>query len=97
VLLEIDYAIQHVQRWAKPKRVFTSLMQFPSIGQVVPEPLGVALIIGPWNYPVQLLLSPLVGAIAAGNCAVLKPSELAPYTSRAIANAPQGIEQHKRL
>ncbi len=85
VLLEIDYAIQHVQRWAKPKRVFTSLIQFPSIGQVVPEPLGVVLIIGPWNYPVQLLLSPLVGAIAAGNCAVLKPSELAPHTSRAIA------------
>ncbi|MGG6293826.1 aldehyde dehydrogenase [Leptolyngbya sp. AN02str] len=85
VLMEIDYAIKHLKQWAKPKRVFTSLLQFPSTAKIISEPLGVALIIGPWNYPVQLMLSPLIGAIAAGNCAVLKPSELAPHTSRAIA------------
>ncbi len=59
---------------------------FPYSGRIQPEPLGVVLIISPWNYPFHLLISPLVGAIAAGNCAVLKPSEFAPYTSGLIAN-----------
>ncbi|MBW4654273.1 MAG: aldehyde dehydrogenase [Kaiparowitsia implicata GSE-PSE-MK54-09C] len=86
VVMEINEAIKHLKRWAKPKWVMPSLMQFPSLAQIYAEPLGIVLIIGPWNYPVQLMLSPLVGAIAAGNCAVLKPSELAPHTSRAIAH-----------
>jgi aldehyde dehydrogenase (NAD+) len=89
VIREIDHAIKHLKRWVKPKRVSTSLTLFPSSARIVPEPLGVVLIISPWNYPFQLMISPLVGAIAAGNCAVLKPSELAPQTSRAIAELVQ--------
>jgi aldehyde dehydrogenase (NAD+) len=65
----------------KPQKVRTNLMNLPSKSFVYKEPLGVVLIIGPWNYPLQLLFTPLVGAIAAGNCVVLKPSEFAPATS----------------
>lgn len=85
VLREIDQAIKHVKAWARPRRVSTPWEQFPAHARVYSEPLGVALIIGPWNYPFQLLISPLVAAIAAGNCAILKPSESAPQTSKAIA------------
>ncbi len=84
-LAEIELATKQLQRWAKPQKVKTSIAQFPSSAYIQPEPLGVALIIGPWNYPFQLLMLPLVGAITAGNCAVLKPSELAPHTSKVIA------------
>jgi acyl-CoA reductase-like NAD-dependent aldehyde dehydrogenase len=81
---EINYAIKHLRSWAKPQKVATSLTTFPSRAEIHPEPLGVALIIGPWNYPFQLMIAPLVGAIAAGNCAMLKPSELAPRTSQVV-------------
>lgn len=84
VLREIDYAIKNLKAWVKPKKVSTSVDQFPSSAYIYPEPLGVVLIIGPWNYPFQLMISPLVGAIAAGNCAVLKPSEIAANTSRVV-------------
>ena len=86
VLKELDYAIKHIRSWTKPKKVTTPLEQFPSSAAIYPEPLGVVLIISPWNYPFQLMISPLVGAIAAGNCAILKPSELAPHTSSVLAN-----------
>ena len=86
---EINYAIKHLKSWVKPKKVAVGLEQFPASGKIYPEPLGVVLIISPWNYPFQLLISPLVGAIAAGNCAVLKPSEISPHTSTAIANLIQ--------
>lgn len=89
VIREIDHAIKHLKQWVKPRRVSTSLTQFPSSAKVVPEPLGVVLIISPWNYPFQLMISPLIGAIAAGNCAMLKPSEFAPHTSKAIADLIQ--------
>ncbi|MBN2310982.1 MAG: aldehyde dehydrogenase family protein, partial [Candidatus Hydrogenedentes bacterium] len=82
---EIDYALRHLTRWARPARTRTPLLVWPAKASVCPEPYGVVLVIGPWNYPLQLLLSPLIGAIAAGNCACLKPSELAPATSAAIA------------
>ncbi|MCP2729224.1 aldehyde dehydrogenase [Limnofasciculus baicalensis] len=82
---EINYALKHIKSWSKPKKVSTSIDQFPSSAQIYPEPLGVILIISPWNYPFSLLISPLVGAIAAGNCAILKPSEIAAHTSGAIA------------
>ena len=82
---EVNYAIKHLKSWTKPKRVWASLDQFPSTAQIRPEPLGVVLIIGPWNYPFQLMISPLVGAIAAGNCAIIKPSEIAANTSKVIA------------
>jgi acyl-CoA reductase-like NAD-dependent aldehyde dehydrogenase len=84
VVREIDYAIKHLKSWVKPKKVSTSIEQFPSSACIYPEPLGVVLIISPWNYPFQLMISPLVGAIAAGNCAILKPSELAANTSRIV-------------
>jgi acyl-CoA reductase-like NAD-dependent aldehyde dehydrogenase len=84
-LSEIDFALKHFPRWMKPRRRPAPLLAWPAQASVVAEPLGVSLIIGPWNYPVQLLLMPLVGALAAGNCAVLKPSELTPHTSAALA------------
>ena len=82
---EINLAIKKLKTWVKPRRVKTSIDQFPSSAWIQPEPLGVVLIIGPWNYPFQLMVSPLVGAIAAGNCAILKPSEHAPHTSNVVA------------
>jgi aldehyde dehydrogenase (NAD+) len=85
VLLEVDHALRHIQSWVKPRRVNTAIDQFPASAQVCPEPLGVVLIIAPWNYPFQLMVSPLIGAIAAGNCALLKPSELAPHVSHLMA------------
>lgn len=85
VLSDIRHAVRHLPAWTKPKRRGLPLMAWPGRAAVHPEPFGVALIIGPWNYPLQLLLSPLVGAIAAGNCIVLKPSEFAPHTAAVIA------------
>jgi len=82
---EIRHARKHLARWAAPVRGRTPWIVAPAGGWVQPEPLGVALIIGPWNYPLQLLLAPLASAIAAGNCAVLKPSELAPRAADAVA------------
>lgn len=82
---EIDHALAHLARWMRPRRVAAPLVVQPATAKVLPEPLGVALIIAPWNYPLMLLLSPLIGALAAGNAVILKPSELAPATSRAIA------------
>jgi aldehyde dehydrogenase (NAD+) len=83
-LSEIKLALKQLKKWMKPRRVTTSLDVFPASAWVQPEPLGVALIIGPWNYPFQLMMSPLVGAIAAGNCAILKPSEYAPEMSKLV-------------
>jgi aldehyde dehydrogenase (NAD+) len=83
---ELDIAIRNLQRWMQPKRVKPSAAQLPSQAQIIPEPLGVVLIIAPWNYPFQLLLAPAIGAIAAGNCVLLKPSEIAAHTSRLVAN-----------
>jgi aldehyde dehydrogenase (NAD+) len=81
VLAEINNALKNLHRWMRPKKVSTNLLNLPSSSRIEAEPFGLTLIIAPWNYPFQLLLNPLVGAIAAGNCAVLKPSELAPATS----------------
>ncbi|MBW4593591.1 MAG: aldehyde dehydrogenase [Brasilonema angustatum HA4187-MV1] len=85
VIQEISYAIKHIKTWTKPKKAPVSLQLFPASARIYPEPLGVVLIIGPWNYPFSLIISPLVGAIAAGNCAILKPSELAPNTSHLLS------------
>jgi aldehyde dehydrogenase (NAD+) len=83
---ELSLARKKLRRWAKPERVATSLVGQPGKSWVYREPLGVVLIIGPWNYPLQLVLAPLVGAIAAGNCAIIKPSEVARSTSALIAS-----------
>lgn len=85
VLDEIRFHLKHLPQWAKTKTVKTPLAQFHSKSMVVPEPFGVALIMSPWNYPLQLCLEPLVGAISGGNCAVIKPSAYAPATSSTIA------------
>ncbi len=80
VISELNAAIKNLRNWMEPERVSTNLLNLPSGSRIMKEPLGVVLIIGPWNYPFQLLINPLIGAIAAGNCVVLKPSEFAPAT-----------------
>ncbi|MBV8950863.1 MAG: aldehyde dehydrogenase family protein [Actinobacteria bacterium] len=82
---EAEHARRHLARWMRPERVTPPVALQPARARVHCEPVGVVLVIGPWNYPVQLVLAPLVGAIAAGNCVVLKPSEVAPNVSRALA------------
>ncbi|MGH4137282.1 aldehyde dehydrogenase [Clostridium sp.] len=84
ILEEINFAIKHLKSWAKTKKVRTPLTNFLSSSYIYSEPYGVSLIISPWNYPFQLLISPLIGSIAAGNCAMLKPSENAPKTTGVI-------------
>lgn len=81
---EINNALRHLARWMAPATRRTPWLVAPARGWVQAEPFGVALIMGPWNYPVQLLLAPLVSAIAAGNAVILKPSELAPRTAEAL-------------
>ena len=83
-LSELSYDIRHVRGWSKNKRVGTPLAHFPARSFISKEPYGVALILSPWNYPFMLLIEPLIGAISAGNCAVLKPSEFAPNTANVI-------------
>ncbi len=85
VLEEIGYHLKHLPRLIRDRKVPTPLAHFKSRSFVSPEPLGVVLVMSPWNYPVQLCLVPLVGAISAGNCAVVKPSAYAPATSSIIA------------
>ncbi len=84
LLAEINSAIKNLSKWMKPKSAATDLVNLPSSSKIYRDPLGVVLIISPWNYPFQLLLIPLVGAIAGGNCAVLKPSEFAGATASVI-------------
>jgi len=84
LLAEINVTIKNLRRWMQPQSAKTDLVNLPSRSKIYRDPLGVVLIIAPWNYPLQLLLIPLVGAIAGGNCAVVKPSELAPATSSII-------------
>jgi len=81
---EIKTALKNLHKWMRPKKVPTGLVTFPSTARIYRDPLGVVLIIAPWNYPLQLLLIPLVGAIAGGNCVVLKPAEHAPATEGTI-------------
>ncbi|KWR69765.1 aldehyde dehydrogenase (NAD+) [Glutamicibacter mysorens] len=85
VRAEIDFAQRHLAEWMDSTSVKVPLALQPAMAKVEPRPLGVVLIIGAWNYPVQLVLAPLVAAIAAGNAAVIKPSELAPATSGVLA------------
>jgi aldehyde dehydrogenase (NAD+) len=81
LIAEINHTLKHLRQWMKREKVATNLLNLPSRSFVYKEPLGTVLIIGPWNYPLQLLFTPLAGAIAAGNCVVLKPSEFAPATA----------------
>jgi len=85
VISELKDTIKNISKWAKRKRVFPSLLNFPSTDYIYKEPYGNVLVIAPWNYPFQLALCPLISAVAAGNRVVLKPSELTPNTSAIIA------------
>src|SRR5688500_2690537 len=85
VLAELNVAIRKLHKWMRPEKKRTNLLNFPSQSRICTEPLGVVLIIGTWNYPVQMVLNPLVGAIAAGNCVLLKPSEHALQTAHVIS------------
>jgi aldehyde dehydrogenase (NAD+) len=83
---EIDDALEHLEKWMRPERKHTSLLAQPGRSWTTHDPLGVVLVIGAWNYPINLLLAPLVGALAGGNAAVLKPSEIAAHTSALMAD-----------
>lgn len=85
VLAEVKLAIKKLEQWMRPRRVKTAMINFPSTSWIYPYPKGVVLVIGTWNYPILLTLTPLVGAIAGGNSIVLKPSEHAPATAAVIA------------
>lgn len=90
---DIEHSIKHLKNWTKARKVATPLFVQPGKSYLLPEPLGTVLIIGAWNYPLQLVLAPLVAAIAAGNCAVLKPSELSVKTAEALAQfIPQYLD-----
>jgi len=85
VLAEIQMAVKQLPSWAKPRRVGSPFFQWPARSEIRREPLGCAVVLAPWNYPAQLSLSPLIGAVAGGNCVMLKPSELAPATATLLA------------
>ncbi|MCL2246286.1 MAG: aldehyde dehydrogenase [Lentimicrobiaceae bacterium] len=85
VLDEVKFALKHIRSWSKPKRVPSNLKNFPASGRIYPEPYGVALIMSPWNYPFNLTLTPVIAAVAAGNCAIVKPSAYSPATSSLVA------------
>ncbi len=91
VYAEIDHTLKHLKEWMRTERRPTPLALQLASSEVRVEPLGVVLIIAPWNYPVQLLLSPLIGAIAAGNCAVVKPSDQAPATAAVVQRMIQEV------
>ncbi|MCQ8185533.1 aldehyde dehydrogenase family protein [Parvularcula maris] len=95
---EVDYltkeaklAAKNLETWAKPRKVGTPMATLPAKSYIAPEPLGVALIIGAWNYPLQEVFGPLIGAIAAGNCAVLKPSEAVPHASALLRKIAEEV------
>lgn len=85
LIAEINTLISNLANWMKPKSVPAGLINFPSTNKIYRDPLGTVLIIGPWNYPLQLILLPLAGAIAGGNCVVVKPSELAGAVEKLIS------------
>jgi aldehyde dehydrogenase (NAD+) len=81
---EINVTLKNLKKWAKPQRVITPILMQPGSSRVLIEPKGVVLILAPWNYPVQLTLAPMIAAIAAGNCLIVKPSELSPASAVAL-------------
>lgn len=81
---ELDDCIANIRRWAQPRKVGTSMVFFKASSYIISDPYGTVLIMGPWNYPFQLAILPLIGAIAAGNCVALKPSEWAPHTAKVV-------------
>ena len=93
VVSDVEHTIKHLKKWMKPRKVSTPIAAQPGKSYQLPEPLGTVLVIGAWNYPFQLVLAPVIAAVAAGNCAVMKPSELAENTSRVLAEiVPQYLD-----
>src|SRR3984893_7199167 len=90
VLGEIRHAAKHLKKWIAPRRIATALQFMPAKNRLIPQPLGVVGIIAPWNYPLQLTLAPAVGAIAAGNRVMIKPSELVPRFSALLKEVIAG-------
>src|SRR3990170_977790 len=91
---EVDEALSNLRSWMKPEKAKLPLKFRPGAARIIPQPLGMVLIIAPWNYPLQLTLTPLVRALAAGTTAALKPSEVAPATSAAMAELiPQYLDE----
>lgn len=82
----IEYFVSNIKKWTKPKKVKTPIFLKPAKSIIINEPYGSVLIIGPFNYPFQLILEPLIGAIAAGNTAVVKPSEMCPNDNSALTS-----------
>ena len=97
VISELKATIKNLNNWSKPKKVFPSLLNFPSSDYIISEPYGKVLIISPWNYPFQLVLCPLVAAVAAGNQVVVKPSEFTPHTAAIIAKIIAQIFQKQHV
>lgn len=95
VLEDLTYAIKHTKKWSKKEYHLSPLAQFPSSSYRIAEPYGIALIISPWNYPFLLTIQPLVGAIAAGNCAVVKPSEYSVHTSNIMKEIIEAVFEPK--
>ncbi|MEP2654033.1 MAG: aldehyde dehydrogenase family protein [Paraglaciecola sp.] len=94
VISEVEHTVKHLKKWMKPRKVSTPVVTQPASSYVLPEPLGTVLIIGAWNYPILLALGPLIAAVSAGNCALIKPSELSPNTSALIAQQiPKYLDQ----
>ena len=91
ILGELNDAIKKIHSWTREKTISASLINFPSSAKIIKEPYGTVLIIAPWNYPFQLAISPLIGAIAAGNTAIIKPSELTPNTATIISEIIKAI------
>ena len=91
IISELKMTLKNIDSWNKPKRVLPSILNFPSSAAIYKEPYGTILIIAPWNYPYQLAFAPLIGAIAAGNTVVLKPSELTPNTSKITKEIVEAI------
>ena len=91
--LQIKHVLKHFEQWARTEKVSPGLLSQPGTAEIIKEPLGVALVIAPWNYPVQLLLEPMAAALAAGNAVVAKPSELAPASAAVLARLiPQYLD-----
>lgn len=88
---EIRFTLRYLKRWMKPERVATPMVHFPAGSRRYKDPLGVVLILAPWNYPFQLCIAPLAAALAAGNCVMLKPSRLAPAVGRVIESIVKEI------
>lgn len=82
--LEAKDSLENFEKWAKPRKADTPFVVGPANSYVLPEPLGVVLVLSAWNYPIYTAVPPLAQAIAAGNCVILKPSELAPHSSKVL-------------